>query len=434
VKRRLESLSLRWNWALEFLATLPTGDEDSFNRDGDYSLALRLAFSHYIGRENQTQTYGYIGGRYAPGSRLEIDPLYLPFEAEKRLEFGVGIRNQLTKYVGGFADLGGFLAFPFDDGQNPVELSLGFDATLGRAQLWKIYAGLGLEGLAGEEFSNDERYYLGLKRLVGKLKEAQVAKFKKTKYPVYSSSYDILLDSVHSETSVVKKIIGKSHSVYFNSGGAALSPEGELGIIDVVSHLIKYSDKIVEVNIEGFADSDGNKYKNILLSKQRAETVRAALISYGVKPHKLKVVVSGDSKAGVEADAFGKLNNRRAEIYVKNLRVEHLVFPKNEDISLKKRFVKVSKSGGKAQSYARNKLFPKPFLLNGHFVESFTILTEDNLTWGEVSERLYGTSRFHKVLRGLNYNRKPSLGDVVYFPSAKKAKEKAERFYFVRWG
>lgn len=431
VKRRLESLSLRWNWVLESLITIPTSDEDSFNRDGDYSLSLRMAFNKYMGRENQSVFYGYLGARYAPNSRLEVDPLYFPFEAEKRLEFGIGINNKATDSFAWFVDLGGFLAFPFEDGQNPIEASVGVDYEFGARNDWKAYLGVGLEGFAGDEFSNDERYFLGLKKKIMKLSDAQVKKFKKTDYPVYSSSYDILLDSLSSETSVVKKIVGKAHSVYFASGGNRLNSESKLEIINVVSHLIKHQDHIKTVVIEGYADSVGNKERNLRLALERARAVKNVLTGYGVPAHMLKVKSFGNFKSGKEADSFGRLNNRRAEILVRELLVDHIRFPKKANATQN---IRVNKAGAlekaASSSVAKSELFPKPFYLNGHLVEGVTILTKDNMTWGEVSEKLYGVKNYKEVLRLINYNRNPSLGDVVYFPSLAKEKSKMERFYF----
>jgi len=433
VRRRLEGLSLRWNWVVESLITLPTGDVDSFNRDGDLSVALRLAFSRVIGRDNQSTAYGYLGGRYAKNSRLDIDPLYFPFEAEKRLEFGLGIRNQLTRDFALFGEFGGFLSFPFDDGQNPVELSIGFDASFEKSKTWKVYGGLGLEGIAGDQFSNDERYYLGLKKLLMPLSEKQTKKFRETKYPAYSSSYDMLLDSVHSETSIVKKIIGKSHTVFFYSGSSKLNPDSELGMIDLVSHLIRHSDKILKINVVGFADSDGNETKNKELSQRRAQTVGDLLINYGLPASKISISYHGAEKSGREADSFGKLNNRRAEVYIQELTIPNINFPKGDVVRLKRPFSKSFEDSTTSRSYIRDKFFPKPFVFNKYHVQAFTILTQDNLTWRQVSEQIYGSKKMSKILKSLNYNRKPALGDVVYFPTGTKSIGKIDKFYFMKW-
>lgn len=428
-RKRLEALSLRWNWVLEMLATLPTGDENSFNTDGDYSIGLRLAFNKFSGRENQFSTYGFIGGRYSPGSRVLIDPIYQPFEAEKRLEFGLGLRYRVSDQLGLFSDFGGFLSFPFDDGQNPIEISLGSDYVFNKT--WKIYAGVGIEGVSGEQFSNDSRFFLGLKKMLTPLNKSQQEKFAVSSYPVQSSSYDALLDSVTSETSLVKKIVGKARSAFFISGGSTLSREGRLQIIDIASHLIKNKDHVKKVKLAGFTDSSGSKRANILLSRKRAFEVKKALINYGVGDDIFEIVSHGESRQK-EADIFGKQGNRRAEIYISSLDIKYLNMPSAKGLKYHNNFYKNSKiSTISSESYAREELFPRPFKFNGTMVSKFTILTADNLTWGDVSEETYGTRKFKDILRSLNYNRKPALGDIIYFMDFKT--EGAQTFSYFKW-
>jgi len=77
--------------------------------------------------------------------------------------------------------------------------------------------------------------------------------------------------------------------------------------------LIQYP--IVIITIEGHASSDGSTAYNQKLSEQRAEALKAHLISLGVESNRIETVGYGESKP-VEDNKYakGRKQNRRAEI------------------------------------------------------------------------------------------------------------------------
>lgn len=87
---------------------------------------------------------------------------------------------------------------------------------------------------------------------------------------------------------------------------------------DIVQKLAEFINKnptIVEVSIEGHADATGTPEHNLVLSRQRAESVRALLIRFGVDGARLKAEAFGRSKLKVETQ-HAEVQNRRVEFWV----------------------------------------------------------------------------------------------------------------------
>src|SRR5262249_49390174 len=109
-------------------------------------------------------------------------------------------------------------------------------------------------------------------------------------------------------------------SVLFDFDKSELKPEGK-------DQLKAYREKVTAemssastVAITGYPDSVGTDAYNQRLSVQRAESVRAYLISLGVDPAKLKTAGLGESNPVADnATAAGRAKNRRVEIEVMGL-------------------------------------------------------------------------------------------------------------------
>jgi OOP family OmpA-OmpF porin len=83
----------------------------------------------------------------------------------------------------------------------------------------------------------------------------------------------------------------------------------------MVSALNKVSGK--KIRIIGHTDSSGDTNKNLLLSQQRAEAVKAYLIAKNLPAHLLSTEGSGSSKPVADnATAEGRKRNRRIEFEV----------------------------------------------------------------------------------------------------------------------
>jgi outer membrane protein OmpA-like peptidoglycan-associated protein len=71
----------------------------------------------------------------------------------------------------------------------------------------------------------------------------------------------------------------------------------------------------LHAEIDGFADSVGSSAHNLLLSTQRAEAVRLALVAKGVDPARLKGRANGESApVASNRTSFGRSKNRRVQV------------------------------------------------------------------------------------------------------------------------
>ena len=73
-----------------------------------------------------------------------------------------------------------------------------------------------------------------------------------------------------------------------------------------------------KLHIAGHTDNKGDEQDNLVLSKKRAEAVKAYLISKGVKADKLIVEFFGETKPIADnSTSEGRQKNRRVEMEVK---------------------------------------------------------------------------------------------------------------------
>jgi outer membrane protein OmpA-like peptidoglycan-associated protein len=103
--------------------------------------------------------------------------------------------------------------------------------------------------------------------------------------------------------------------VLFDFNSADLKPEGRLSVARVAGFLIALDNR--DAVIEGHADNTGNADYNVKLSLRRAESIRNALVEFGVSEDRMAAegyganfpVASNDTEEGRE-------QNRRVEIVI----------------------------------------------------------------------------------------------------------------------
>jgi outer membrane protein OmpA-like peptidoglycan-associated protein len=109
-------------------------------------------------------------------------------------------------------------------------------------------------------------------------------------------------------------VIGK---VQFESGSARISPKSQQ-LVDEVAIALKGHPEFKNVEIEGHTDSTGPVEFNDKLSKERAESVKQALVERGVDPKRLQTEGYGPHKPMAPNDTpAGRARNRRVEFTVK---------------------------------------------------------------------------------------------------------------------
>ena len=107
----------------------------------------------------------------------------------------------------------------------------------------------------------------------------------------------------------------KNRIIEFESGSSVLATSGIQILDEMVSALNKVSGK--KIRIIGHTDSSGDTNKNLILSQQRAESVKAYLIAKNIPVHLLTTKGSGSSKPVADnATAEGRKKNRRIEFEV----------------------------------------------------------------------------------------------------------------------
>jgi OOP family OmpA-OmpF porin len=130
--------------------------------------------------------------------------------------------------------------------------------------------------------------------------------------PIYIKNIRIAEGGVKYYDRVMEdgKII--ANGIRFDVGKATLKPES-MGIINEVVDLMKEHPDL-RFSVEGHTDSDGDDALNMALSEQRAESVKATMISLGIPADRLESKGWGESMPIMDnSTPEGKANNRRVE-------------------------------------------------------------------------------------------------------------------------
>ena len=105
--------------------------------------------------------------------------------------------------------------------------------------------------------------------------------------------------------------------VNFATNKAVLTTEAK-NILEQAVTLLKQTDAVIDVRVEGNTDSRGSEAYNMKLSQKRAESVVAYLVSRGVNSESLVPVGLGESNPIANNDtAAGQAANRRVDFVVK---------------------------------------------------------------------------------------------------------------------
>lgn len=101
--------------------------------------------------------------------------------------------------------------------------------------------------------------------------------------------------------------------INFDVNKADIKPESK-PIVDEIAVLLK-SNPVLKVSIEGHTDNTGDAQKNKLLSEQRAQSVKNALVKLGIDAGRMKAVGWGQEKPIADnRSEEGRAKNRRVEI------------------------------------------------------------------------------------------------------------------------
>ncbi len=103
-----------------------------------------------------------------------------------------------------------------------------------------------------------------------------------------------------------------THGINFDVDKATIKPES-MGTLNMIVQIMKDNPDI-KFDVEGFTDNSGNPANNLTLSQNRADAVKAQLVSMGVGASRLTTKGYGETKPIADnSTPEGKANNRRVE-------------------------------------------------------------------------------------------------------------------------
>ncbi len=112
---------------------------------------------------------------------------------------------------------------------------------------------------------------------------------------------------------VKKRLAFAATAIQFETGKAVIKANSFRLLDDIVKILNEYSD--YSMRIEGHTDNVGKPDKNLVLSRDRAASVKAYFVSKGIKEARLTTDGFGDTKpAATNKTAAGKAKNRCVEM------------------------------------------------------------------------------------------------------------------------
>jgi len=115
---------------------------------------------------------------------------------------------------------------------------------------------------------------------------------------------------------IYEKIISQgkfvSHDILFDVGKSDIKEESFIEISRIASFMKEHPE--LRFSIEGHTDSQGSESSNMLLSEQRAASVKESLIKFGIDGDRLETKGFGESvPIDTNATREGRANNRRVE-------------------------------------------------------------------------------------------------------------------------
>jgi outer membrane protein OmpA-like peptidoglycan-associated protein len=279
---------------------LPTGSQALFLSDGSFSPGITLAAERDFETFRVSANIGY---------RYSSEASFRDLNYTQRVPVALGAYVPISDRWGANAELAGALTLPRNSFQNPGEFYAGARYLANRDMV--LTGGVSIGTLSGER-SNDFRAIVGLRYSPVPSSEPSVP------MPVIQSASKVRVE----EPRVVftQKQILISEEVKFKHNQAALTPAGKRLLNEVAEAMLRNAAHFDNILIEGHTNELGSRKYNERLSKARARTVKAYLVTQGVPASKLRTAGFGEERPKV-LKGFPKYVqlelNRRVEFKVR---------------------------------------------------------------------------------------------------------------------
>tara|TARA_R110000868_G_scaffold68570_1_gene202708 strand:- start:7271 stop:8530 length:1260 start_codon:yes stop_codon:yes gene_type:complete len=164
----------------------------------------------------------------------------------------------------------------------------------------------------------NEKKYVDVPRIIPKdaginTLKFELLQFKDDKEQMFISNLKIAEGGEDLRSQLLNHGKYSTTGILFNSGSAQIKPES-YGVLKQIANALKEEPEM-SINIIGHTDTDGHEEENLLLSEQRALSVKDVLTTeFGVEEDRLQTEGRGENEPVAEnTTPEGKAQNRRVE-------------------------------------------------------------------------------------------------------------------------
>ncbi|MDQ6756575.1 MAG: OmpA family protein [Bacteroidota bacterium] len=119
------------------------------------------------------------------------------------------------------------------------------------------------------------------------------------------------------ERAIIEKVNIAAKNILFATGSSKLLGKSYASLNNIITILKDHPN--YKIDIEGHTDSTGTHEKNMVLSNDRAASVKAYLVSHGIDESRITSAGFGPDKSiATNQTIAGRIQNRRVEMRLRN--------------------------------------------------------------------------------------------------------------------
>ncbi len=246
-----------------------------------------------------------LGYRYSKDADFTDNNGFTHIDMTHQLYSAMGVYVPFSKKWGANVEFIKLWSLPLTNKDiNPNELFVG--TSFGIIKNLHGFLGVGLGNIIGNSDSdgNDIRYSAGIK-------------FHISSFDRRSMGYPVVIDPPKQKCQYQLFDSGNIGTIRFKNDKYSINPEDQYSLRTVVSAIKSKSNIIQRVDIVGHASAPASKDHNLILSKNRANTIKNFMIQNGVSANKIQVDWSGEGVlVSPGASKTSDEENRRVEFKV----------------------------------------------------------------------------------------------------------------------